>query len=295
MMAPALATRRTNQTCFDPVIARQLDGFQDRLRHVRIAFCDMDDTLLDGRKQLPRRTEQAVRHWLDAGYELVLATGRPPRRAREVSEWLNLRPMICYNGCWIEHREHVQYRRQMSPETTQAVIRCLLDSCPELWMGIESHDVLYAAQPQDRWPHAIPCNPADLDVEAAKIFCRLSHLTETQLQAVRSTAPPGTRLMESAKYNLLQFMDQSADKAVAAAWWLDQNGKDMGNCIALGDDTNDVRLLSEAAIGIAMSDAVPDAIAASDITVRNSESEGVAVALTTILELAGPARFPMAG
>ena len=101
--------------------------------------------------------------------------------------------------------------------------------------------------------------------------------------------------MESAKYNLLQFMDQAADKAVAAAWWLDQNGMDMGNCIALGDDTNDVRLLSEAAIGIAMSDAVPDAVAASDITVRNSESEGVAMALTTILELAGPVRFPTAG
>ena len=295
MTVPALATRRTNHACFDPGTARQLDGFRDRLRHVRIALCDMDDTLLDGRKRFPRRTEQAVRRWLDAGYELVLATGRPPRRAREVSDWLNLRPMICYNGCWIEHRRHVQYRRQMSRETTQAVIRCLLDACPDLWMGIESHDVLYAAQPQDRWPHAVLCNPVDLDVEAAKIFCRFSHLTKAQLQAVRLTAPSGTRLMESAKYNLLQFMDQAADKAVAAAWWLDQNGMDMGNCIALGDDTNDVRLLSEAAIGIAMSDAVPDAVAASDITVRNSESEGVAIALTTILELAGPTRFPTAG
>ena len=68
MTAPALATRRTDRACFDPGTARQLDGFRDRLRHVRIALCDMDDTLLDGRKRFPHRTEQAVRRWLDAGY-----------------------------------------------------------------------------------------------------------------------------------------------------------------------------------------------------------------------------------
>ena len=280
------ALTKAGQQGFEPDMAMQLNGVRDRLHEIKVAICDIDDTLLDGAKQFRPHTERALRRWLDAGFGLVLATGRPPRRAREVSEWLNLHPMICYNGSWIEHRRQVQYRRQMPQETTKAVIRCLLDACPDLWLGIESNDTLFAAKPQERWPHAVLCDPMELDVEAAKIFCRFSHLTESQLNLVRTTAPSGTRLMESARYNLLQFMDHSADKAIAAAWWLDQHGMSLGNCVALGDDTNDVRLLSEAAVGIAMSDAVPDAIAVSDIAVPNAKSEGVAMALTTIMELA---------
>ena len=44
-----------------------------------ILALDLDDTLLRTDKTIGERTQQALRRWLSAGHEVIVATGRPPR------------------------------------------------------------------------------------------------------------------------------------------------------------------------------------------------------------------------
>ena len=65
---------------------------------------DLDGTLLDGRSQVTPRTARAVRALTDAGFAVVLCTGRSLPGARRVHRDLGLTtPLAAYNGCWIGH------------------------------------------------------------------------------------------------------------------------------------------------------------------------------------------------
>ncbi|MDE0463623.1 MAG: HAD hydrolase family protein, partial [Caldilineaceae bacterium] len=66
-------------------------------------------------------------------------------------------------------------------------------------------------------------------------------------------------------------------------WLLERWGVGMEAVISFGDDVNDVEMVAEAGLGVAMSNAVPEVKAAADrMTVSNKE-DGVAVVLEEFL------------
>src|SRR5262249_11006629 len=63
---------------------------------------DLDGTLLDRRGKLSDPTRRAVRRARDAGYLVVIATGRSLSGAKAVHQDLGLDTALCaYNGAWI--------------------------------------------------------------------------------------------------------------------------------------------------------------------------------------------------
>ena len=52
---------------------------------------------------------------------------------------------------------------------------------------------------------------------------------------------------------------------------------------AVGDDTNDVEMIREAGLGIAMGNAVPEARAAADAVVRSNAEGGAVEAIERVL------------
>ena len=54
--------------------------------------------------------------------------------------------------------------------------------------------------------------------------------------------------------------------------------------MAVGDARNDVELLAWAGVGVAMGNAVPEAVAAADWTTAPNDAEGLALAIRWVLE-----------
>ena len=126
------------------IMKHQLLGLADRLARIKVVLCDLDHTLLDADQQVPPGTDGLLDRWLSAGYGFVIATGREPRRARNLSPVLGQCPLICYNGTWIEHLGDVKYARPMSSDLTKSAIECLRRTNPNAWIGLEIDDRLYA-------------------------------------------------------------------------------------------------------------------------------------------------------
>jgi len=62
-----------------------------------------------------------------------------------------------------------------------------------------------------------------------------------------------------------------------------RNGIDQSRVAAMGDGLNDLELIRNAGLGIAMANASPEVAAVADRMTEDHESDGVAVALERIL------------
>ena len=62
----------------------------------KILFADIDGTLLNDQKEIPKENMTAIQKALDLGHYVVVATGRPLDSAKAVAKDLGLMMQGCY-------------------------------------------------------------------------------------------------------------------------------------------------------------------------------------------------------
>ncbi|HMN41431.1 MAG TPA: HAD hydrolase family protein [Phycisphaerales bacterium] len=82
---------------------------------------------------------------------------------------------------------------------------------------------------------------------------------------------------------ILEAFDRSVNKWSAIRWLADRDGIDHARIAAIGNDINDVAMLSAAGLGVAMENAIPEAKAAARMHTRANDADGVAHAIEMIL------------
>lgn len=262
-----------------------------------ILAVDLDETLLADDNTVTPRTAAALDAWQASGRRIVIATGRPPRSTRSIPSFLHDYPWICYNGAWIEEQREVLYRSVIPVEDARAIVGAIQRAAPACRLGVEISDRLYINR-EVAWPgaHLVSDVLAHTDRPAAKILTSLEELDAGQAfpgngqesdvkpsEALLRGLPKSARALISPKYDLIQVIPCGASKAAALRWLLKRWGVGMDEVISFGDDVNDVEMVAEAGLGVAMANAVPEVRAAADrVTVSNVE-DGVAVVLEEIL------------
>lgn len=77
----------------------------------------------------------------------------------------------------------------------------------------------------------------------------------------------------------LELLDKHSNKAVGVEMVAKEYGIDMSEIVCIGDSGNDVHMLEEAGLGIAMANASDDAKAVADVLTLSNEEDGVAFAI----------------
>ncbi|MXY95205.1 MAG: HAD family phosphatase [Caldilineaceae bacterium SB0664_bin_27] len=258
---------------------------------------DLDDTLLADDGTISPRTMAALDSWQALGRRIVVATGRPPRSAKLVHPYLNDFPMICYNGAWIELQGNVLFQATIPVDDARRIVGAIQNGAPGCRLGIEIDDTLYV-NGGTAWTraHLVSDVLAHTNRPAAKILTSLEELDAAQPLSLNGQAvvgkpsetflrglPETCRALISPKYDLVQVIPYGASKAAALRWLLDRWGVGMEEMISFGDDVNDVEMVAEAGLGVAMSNAVPEVKAAADRMTVTNEEDGVAVVLEEFL------------
>lgn len=260
--------------------------WRERIGRIGVVALDLDDTLLNADRRVTRNTRQALDDWQATGRRIVVATGRPPRYARAIPEYLHGLPLVCYNGCWIEHRDQVLRKSVISAAATQRLMQEFLDEAPGIWVGVESEDMMYESFKFRPWRYSAVCDMRQLERPAAKILFRKSHMSERQFQLLNDLLPDEAEILISDMYDLIQIMKKGADKFEGIRWWLHSCRMTSEQLAAVGDDTNDVTMVQHAALGVAMGNAVPEVKAVADFVTLTNDEEGVAKTLNAILATA---------
>jgi len=264
---------------------------------IQMICLDIDGTLLDSKNRLSAANKEAVRAAAARGIQVVLVTARPPKGVFYLMEELGLAgPAVCFGGGLVLEDGHplLSHTLPLGParETwMEAAERGIHTSLYGLggWFvekmddwavqegGIVHHlpevtpfDALFARfQREEAAPHKALCmgDPARIDQLRQALLPRFSE----------------TLSVCTSKLTYLEIVPRAASKTGAISFLCDRYGVAMEQVMALGDQFNDLDLLLNAGLGVAMGNA-PEAVKkqADDITLANDQ-DGVAAALKKYL------------
>lgn len=267
-----------------------------------ILALDIDGTLLGPGSILADRTRRAVHAAGAAGWLVILATGRRWGATKPIADALGLEaPLICFNGALTRDSltgEILHYNplpatvtgplvRELTERGLQPVLYEDFNAGERLLTGPVEHDSPQIA----RWL-------ATINDEYGPLVTRISHeelarvpgASRVLVYDTDARARPLAELAadlalelralvyegESDKGLMIEFLHPAGTKAVAIGALAARYGLTLAETIAVGDGHNDLEMLREAGIGVAMGQGSATVRAAADITIGTHAEDGLA-------------------
>ncbi|WP_047152680.1 Cof-type HAD-IIB family hydrolase [Aneurinibacillus tyrosinisolvens] len=104
----------------------------------QIIFFDIDGTLFDHDKRLPRSTKQAIQSLKEKGHEVAIATGRAPFMFADLREELDIQTFVSYNGQYVVLKGEVIYTNPLNKKALQSLTdAAVLNNHPIVYMDHE--------------------------------------------------------------------------------------------------------------------------------------------------------------
>ena len=245
---------------------------------IRMMVTDLDGTLLRTDKTISDYTASVFQRCRESGIKIVFATARP---IRAVDNWLNI-PLkfdagIYHNGAVAKVDGIEIVKCGISPEFTKGIVLSELQADASAKLCVEIDDKLYGNyDPSDIWPGIeititdfldLPTIPAD------KIL--LPMVTMEELNAVAESLP-GDLYIEMSENTVGMIMNKDATKTKAIECLSEHFALSLSDIVAFGDDHNDVEMLRECGIGVAVTNAIEEVKAAANCICDTNNNDGVA-------------------
>ena len=259
----------------------------------KILFLDIDDTLLNRKKEVTPDVDAAIRKALGAGHRIVITTGRPLAGALPLIGRLGLPKQGCfvisYNGSliWDLERSRAVYHQAL--EVTEA--RYILQKAFEAGIHAHVYDERFVIARADseelryyvnriKIPFRLdPGLPDTLESGTDKVLLvelRDRARLERFRDSLREWAEGRISIFFSCD-EYLEFVKEGISKGFAVKYLAGELGIPMENTVCAGDSENDIPMLKAAHTGCAMANATKAAKAAADyVTERDCDHGGVA-------------------
>lgn len=268
---------------------------------IKLVAIDLDGTLLDSNKLLSEENKLAIKEAKEAGVNVVLCTGRPLRSMHHLLEEAGLMDdediVITYNGGLIQkaktgeiineitfNREECLDIYQLGQQLKLPVNFIDLDYIyePEYPAGAES--IYMQASREIPKENALKFKAVDINhlpnpFKINKIV--MSRPTE-ELDVMIPTIPAAYH----EKYNIyksqpfiLEVLPDHVDKGFSMRLIGEMLGLEKEQIMGIGDQENDLSLVENAGLGVAMANAIAPVKAAADYITKSNDENGVAHAI----------------
>jgi 5-amino-6-(5-phospho-D-ribitylamino)uracil phosphatase len=274
----------------------------------RLLAVDIDGTLVNSRDELTPETQKALIRAGKAGIYVALATGRRYSHSLHLVEPLNIEvPLITASGALIkdakDHRTLYQsiFDHALLRQILSLIERCGFDPllCSDTYTdGFDYYlarlktstwelDEYIELNPNSGriWPNLIAEPPPD-------VFLAFTFGTKEQMLVLEKTLHAElegklfTHVLRSPRYRgfLVEIMPAgvskwSGVKHLAELWQIDKAA-----ICAVGDDVNDIAMIREAGLGVAMGNALPEVKAAADRIAPTQDENGLVQVVQWLLE-----------
>jgi len=255
----------------------------------RVIATDLDGTLLRSDGAISPRTRAALDGCLSEGMKLIIATGRAKASAAHVLPADFHRGIwACCNGADIHEDGVLIAQNGIAPDLAKDICRRIVSLFPKANVYAVVGGELYFMRPADvSVPHHVA---GDLDsvmnVPVGKIAFHLSEIPDVEL--LRRSLPDDCRFILTVGAQIGEIMAPTATKAWAVESVVKRWGLNLSDVIAFGDETNDIEMLAECGLGVAMKNSHPEVTAIADRIAPSNDEDGVAQVLEELLMEACP-------
>lgn len=265
----------------------------------KIIAVDIDGTLLNSQKEITENTLNTLLAVQQKGVKLIIATGRSPYGVRMIAEQLQLARFGGYitgcNGAVAVNAQDIEkplYNEKFPLE-------CLPDICKiikDREVGISTYEgnsivvgncltkyILRNAQMLAMPYKFVGDFPAYVTFPVNK--CLLSGEPEeiAELEGTISKRFEGTVSAFRSEAFLLEMVRAGVNKGAALKFIAESLGVQRKECMAFGDNDNDIPMIKYAGTGVAMENAVTGAKSVADIIAPSNDNDGVAEIIKKIV------------
>ena len=258
---------------------------------VKLIAFDIDDTLLNRKKEITPLTKSALLRAQGNGVRLVVASGRLPY-AEALDIFSHGGYYMGFNGGAVTNaRDELIGKACLDRKYIQPVYDILrpYDVCTMVHRG----DSIFSDTKTNQYTQleidavGLPVTPVDdlpafIDWEIPKFLIGgepdvLKGLEQELLRALGDEVD----IYLSAPW-FLEVMPKGVNKGTGLQMICDDAGVDIGETIAFGDSYNDVFMLKTAGFGVAMGNAEDAVKEAADMVTEDCDEDGIAVALKVL-------------
>ena len=265
-----------------------------------IIALDLDGTLLNSKKELSEGNLAALKKAADAGWEIVPTTGR---FYGGMPDFIRGLPFVHYaitiNGAYVEDLlEGNQIYTAEMPYKQAIDIMKYLDELPVIYDCYMDNDAFMTEALKAKVDEIVE-NPRirKMFYDLRKPVPELKEFLENRGQDVQKiqffTKDANLRLelleelpkvfeniaVSSSSAQNIEINQAKATKGLALIALAEYLGLDRSKTIAMGDGLNDISMLEEAGIGIAMANGCDEALDAADWVTSHCDEDGVAKAI----------------
>ena len=266
---------------------------------IRLFAIDVDGTLLDSTHRLRREVKDSVCRLAASGLKIALATARSPAAVREIVHQFDFAPwLICFSGGWIGELglpslepKDVRRDHRISYDAARAILSTAFNHAlepnvftPESWRVRKMTDEILE---ESKIVNLRPSLVADLlaDGEEPSKIMLISSIDEASdvLLRIRESI----RFFSTAtfsKTNYLEILPVGVNKAKALVLLTETLGFELSQVAAIGDAPNDLEMLKEVGLPIAMGNASSGVKALAEWVVGTNDEDGVAQAAHRLLD-----------
>ena len=270
----------------------------------KLIALDLDGTLLDSNKNLSERNYRALERAAEAGVEVVPTTGRlVDAMPKVIHELPFVRYVISVNGAQVVdlqtgetlYRAEIPYRRVLEVmerlDSLPVIYDCYLDG--RGWMTQSMYDRAEEFAPDEHILDLI--RRIRTPVPELKAFVRekaqpvqkmqmFFHSKEERIAAAPELIRELSDLTLTSSYeNNIEINHPDACKGAALDFLCTYLGFSSAQAMSFGDGSNDISMLKEAGMGVAMANADDEVKQASDYITDSCDDDGVAAAIEKLI------------
>jgi Cof subfamily protein (haloacid dehalogenase superfamily) len=265
---------------------------------IRLVAVDVDGTLLDSSHQLRVDVKDALGQLSASGVKIVLATARGPMALGGIAQKLSFSPLlVCFSGAWVGQLDaksflltNVLFDKRIAASSARLILASALAHhvepnvfTPESWrVRTTTNEILAESQIVESRPQVTPDLLADNE-EPSKIMLMTSQGEPASVLCKIANSVQSLSTATFSKPNYLEIIASGVNKAKALADLSKTLGLDLSQVAALGDGENDVEMLRESGLGIAMGNASDRAKSVAHWLTGTNDEGGVAQAVKRLI------------
>ncbi len=264
-------------------------------------FVDLDGTLLNSHKVISQKNLECLNSFIEMGVSVVIATGRTIKSVKNITKGLKLNtPVITLNGSDI--RKSVDGYSMMLAYIDNQLKNAIFAICKNIINGnsnyciqnllVDTANGFYCLHPHhldiNEFSFHYDSDVKELDIDnppKESIVSFLFLLTpDSNRQAFLNEQsevlkPFNAKFCTFNGWSWIELGSSKANKGIAMHYVCDYLGIQIKDVIAFGDGENDVEMLAEAGLGVAMANADSHALQIAKAKALSNDEDGVSIFL----------------
>ena len=247
------------------------------MKNIKIIITDLDETLLNSDKCISEHTISVLEKCRLKGIKIVFATARSTQASSKIFEQFMPDIFIGYGGALVLANKTVIHRSDISADISSNLINDCLKEPDIIQVLATNEDVSYTNKKNPEDKHISHYQSVDFSCNNNISYLKISVIS-TNPDTVKKIASsyPMLDLLRYKGEDLYRFANPNAVKWIAIKAVSDFYNINPNMFVAFGDDKNDLEMIKNCGIGIAVENAIDEVKNVAKYICETNNNDGVA-------------------